>query len=300
MVGAVLRGITFDKLKYDNFIELQDKLHNNICRKRTLVAIGTHDLDKLSPPFRYMAQAPADLAFAPLNQSKKMNGLELMDFYAADRKLSKFLHIIKDEPLYPIIYDSTNTVLSLPPIINGDHSKISLNTKNVFIECTATDLVKANVVLNTIVTMFSQYCAEPFTAHPCKVVYPDGSSYTYPNLAEKTLDIDISYINSAIGISESRDSIIKMIDRMSLKASKLDETKLRVSFPATRSDILHACDVMEDVAIAYNFNKIAKTLPRSSTIAKQLPINALGDKMRREIAQCRYTEVLAFTLVPIC
>lgn len=30
----------------------------------------------------------------------------------------------------------------MPPIINGDHSKITLNTKNVFIECTATDLTK--------------------------------------------------------------------------------------------------------------------------------------------------------------
>ena len=54
-------------------------------------------------------------------------------------------------------------VLSLPPIINGDHSKIKLETHNVFIECTATDLTKANVVLNTMLTMFSQYCAEPFT-----------------------------------------------------------------------------------------------------------------------------------------
>ena len=54
-------------------------------------------------------------------------------------------------------------VLSLPPIINGDHSKIKLSTRNVFIECTATDLTKANVVLNTMLTMFAQYCAEPFT-----------------------------------------------------------------------------------------------------------------------------------------
>lgn len=43
------------------------------------------------------------------------------------------------------------TVLSLPPIINGAHSAITLKTKNVFIECTATDLTKAKTVLNTIV-----------------------------------------------------------------------------------------------------------------------------------------------------
>jgi phenylalanyl-tRNA synthetase beta chain len=39
-------------------------------------------------------------------------------------------------------------VLSLPPIINSDHSKISLATRNVFIEVTATDANKAHVVLS--------------------------------------------------------------------------------------------------------------------------------------------------------
>lgn len=41
-----------------------------------------------------------------------------------------------------MVYDSNGVVLSLPPIINGDHSKITLDTKNIFIECTATDLTK--------------------------------------------------------------------------------------------------------------------------------------------------------------
>jgi phenylalanyl-tRNA synthetase beta subunit len=44
------------------------------------------------------------------------------------------------------------TVLSLPPIINGAHSAITLATRNVFIECTATDLTKAKIVLNTMVS----------------------------------------------------------------------------------------------------------------------------------------------------
>ena len=92
-----------------------------------------------------------------------MNGEQLMKFYESDRHLSKFLPIIRDKPKYPVILDKNGVVCSLPPIINGDHSKIKLSTKNVFIECTATDLTKANVVLNTVVTMFSQYCKEPFT-----------------------------------------------------------------------------------------------------------------------------------------
>lgn len=33
VVCAVLRGITFDEARYNSFIDLQDKLHQNICRQ---------------------------------------------------------------------------------------------------------------------------------------------------------------------------------------------------------------------------------------------------------------------------
>lgn len=58
-----------------------------------------------------------------------------------------FWFILQKFLLFPFF----RTVLSLPPIINGAHSAITLKTKNVFIECTATDLTKAKVVLNTMV-----------------------------------------------------------------------------------------------------------------------------------------------------
>ena len=36
-----------------SFLDLQDKLHFNIGRRRSLVAIGTHNLDSVQPPFYY-------------------------------------------------------------------------------------------------------------------------------------------------------------------------------------------------------------------------------------------------------
>lgn len=80
-----------------------------------------------------------------------------------DKHLGKYLHIVRDSPVYPVIYDSNNTVCSLPPIINGNHSKISVNTKNVFIEMTGLDKTKLEIVNKVITTMFSQYTTEPFT-----------------------------------------------------------------------------------------------------------------------------------------
>ena len=111
-----------------------------------------------------------------------MNGEELMQFYEVgghslpqgsirpdtdssqkDKSLGRYLHIIRDSPVYPVIYDSQRTVCSLPPVINGNHSKISPSTRNVFIEITALDKTKVEIVNNILVAMFSRYTDEPFT-----------------------------------------------------------------------------------------------------------------------------------------
>ena len=156
VVCAVLRGVKFDKARYDSFIDLQDKLHQNICRRRTLVAIGTHDLTTIRGPFTYEALPPEDIAFTPLKQTREFRADELMEHYESDNKLKHFLHILDGSVVFPVIYDADRTVLSLQPIINGAKSAITLDTRDVFIECTATDLNKAKIVLNTVVAMFSE------------------------------------------------------------------------------------------------------------------------------------------------
>ncbi|CAO3689538.1 unnamed protein product [Umbelopsis ramanniana] len=114
VVGAILRNIKFTQDNYNSFIDLQDKLHNNICRKRTLASMGTHDLDTIKGPFSYDALPPKDIKFTPLNQTKDMDGNQLMEFYTPDKHLGKFLHIIRDSPVYPVVFDASKTVCSLP------------------------------------------------------------------------------------------------------------------------------------------------------------------------------------------
>ncbi|KAK9926203.1 hypothetical protein M0R45_023445 [Rubus argutus] len=301
VVCAVLRGMTFTEASYNSFIDLQDKLHQNICRRRTLVAIGTHDLDSIQAPFSYEALPPSSISFVPLKQVKNFRADELMEFYRSDLKLKKFLHIIENSKVYPVIYDHNRTVLSLPPIINGAHSAITLKTKNVLIECTATDLTKAKIVLNTIVTAFSSYCERKFEIEPVEVIYPDGKSHVYPDLSVYNMDVSLSYINRKIGLSLGADEVIGLLNKMQLGAeqsvSGKNQDNITVYVPPTRSDILHPCDVMEDVAIAYGYNNIPRTKPASSPASlKPLVLNELSDVLRAEIAMNGYTEVLNFIL----
>ncbi|KAL2416433.1 Phenylalanine-tRNA ligase beta subunit [Exophiala dermatitidis] len=298
--GAVLRNIKFDQARYESFIDLQDKLHQNLARQRTLVSIGTHDLDTIKGPFTYEALPPKDVTFVPLNQTQEMNGEELMAFYDKDKHLGRYLHIIRDSPVYPVIYDSNRNVCSLPPIINGDLSKITLNTKNVFIEVTATDKTKLETVVNIVVTMFSQYTSEKFTVEPIQIVSEhNGESRQVPDLTPRATQAEVDYINACCGLSLSPQEICDLLTRMSYTArpSKSDPNLIDVDVPPTRADVLHQADIMEDVCIAYGFNRLPRAFPKvNATIAAPLAINKLSDILRLEAAMAGWAEVLPLIL----
>ena len=169
-----------------------------------------------------------------------------MGFYEADRHLGKYLHILRDKPVYPVILDADRNICSLPPIINSERSKITLDTKNVFIDMTATDQTKLDIVCNIMVTMFSQYCAEPFTIEPVKVVSEhNGTTRVTPSLATRTMEVEVGYLNQVCGLEESPESISKLLSKMALSAQPVEDPKLlKVTVPPTRADVLHACDVV--------------------------------------------------------
>lgn len=51
-----------------------------------------------------------------------------------------------------------------------------MNTTDVFIECTGTDITKAQIVLNIMCTMFSEYCSNAFEVEPVKVIDASGNA----------------------------------------------------------------------------------------------------------------------------
>ena len=316
-VCAVLRGLDFtDKKVYDSFIDLQDKLHQNICRRRTYVAIGTHDLATLKPPFRYRALAPDAIApFVPLTETTRaFGGRELLDHYLTDpncKHLKPYVPIIYDAPVYPIIYDADDVVLSLPPIINSRHSRIQPTTRDVFIECTATDITKANIVLDTVVTMFSEYCTPAkFSVEPVDVVYASATAgvkaiETTPQLSQRTVEASMRDIRTLVGVPElTPERVCALLEKMQLgpaepvpgAAGGDGAGGVRATVPPTRSDIIHAVDVIEDVAIAYGFNNLPLRVPKTSTVGLPHAVNQFTDLLRDEVARAGYTEMLTHGL----
>lgn len=300
VVCAVLRGLSFNQQRYDSFLDLQDKLHQNIGRRRTLIAIGTHDLDTIEGPFTYEARPQKDISFRPLMEEKVFRCDELFHYYNHEKPnchLKPYLHITENQPVQPVIYDSKQTVLSLPPIINGEHSKISLDTKNVFIECTGTDQTKLHIALNIMISMFAQYCEKPFTVEEVEVTMPDGNRIITPQMDDILFKADPDYINKGIGIDMDPADMANILSRMQLPSNFDSATnQLQVRAPVTRADILHPVDILEDVAIAYGYNNILKTVPKCNTEGKPVPLNKLSDDLREIIAQAGYLEVLTWIL----
>jgi phenylalanyl-tRNA synthetase beta chain len=254
-------------------------------------------LAKIEGPFTYDAKPKEEIEFVPLKLTKSFRADELLEHYKKnDQKLKAYVPLIESSAVAPVLKDKNGTVLSLPPLINGSVSAISLETKDVFVECTATDLHKAKIVLNTVVTMFSEHCAKPFQVEPVDVVDFMGNERSYPDFMTRFVDVDVDYVNKRIGTEIETKEMAALLCKMQLASKVTAEKTLRVEIPPTRSDVLHACDIAEDVAIAYGYNNIKQTIPKASTIGKGQPINHFSDLVREEIARMGFSEVLTWIL----
>ena len=131
---AVARHIELDDETIRQLISMQEDLHNGIARKRRKAAIGLHDLDAIVPPLTYRG-VDASFEFTPLGSSARMS-------IAADTERTEtgvsYGAILKGSDVYPVLADSAGTVLSFPPIINGDRTKVGTRTRNLFIDVTST------------------------------------------------------------------------------------------------------------------------------------------------------------------
>lgn len=154
------------------------------------------------------------------------------------------------------------------------------------------------MVLNTVCCMFAEYCERPFEVEPVEVVDALGRATVYPDLAPHSMEVDVAYVNKLLGLSLDAQACATLLQRMQLAASVSGGgSTLSLQVPPTRSDILHACDVMEDVAIAYGFNNIPRHVPTTSTQGRELPLNQLSELLRQECAMAGYTEILTWALL---
>ncbi len=284
---AVVKGIKFTQHSIESLMKLQEDLHWGIGRNRSKVSIGVHDLDRVVPPFRYIAADPS-YEFVPLDFEVPMS---IGDMLKKHPKGVKFAHLLEKFDKYPLILDSEDTVLSFPPIINGTLTRVQDDTENLFIEVTGTDK-SVSVALNIVVTAIAERGAEIESVQVCT---PETAHIT-PDLTPKTRSISVGDADALLGLDMSHDEVLQALRRMRFDAAARSDDVIEVVVPAYRADIMHAYDIFEDIAIGHGYDRITPVLPETMTIGEEHPISRMKSSLREIMVGLGFYEVMPFTL----
>ena len=250
---------TGDKLKY--CMDFQENLHWVIGRDRKKVAIGIHNADVVEGPFKYIATPKDANAFVPLEKDTEMTPNEILTEHD---KGKDYAHLIEDFDKYPLILDKDDNVLSMPPIINGELTKLKEDTHNIIVDVTGTDERAVNQALNIICSSFAEVGGQ---IKSMEVRYEDKSIKT-PDLTPQEMNVHVDTANELIGgTSLNADDIEKLLKKARFDAEILDDNTVKAIIPAYRVDILHEVDIVENIAVQYHINDIVAELPDINTVA---------------------------------
>jgi len=301
---AVVRGLEFNDYSIESLMALQEDLHWGLGRDRKKVSIGIHDMSDIEPPFRYVAAYP-DFSFVPLDFEEPMTMQEILERHP---KGVKYAHLMEGFDKYPLILDAKDQVLSFPPIINGQRTRVSHGTRDLFIDVTGLDR-KVYTALNIVVTSLAERGGKIGTVtiensinnsikDSIKNNIENGikNKIITPDLTPEHWNLGADEVRSLIGIDLTPRQIVEQLQRMRFGASINEDGSIDVSSPAYRADILHTWDILEDISIGYGYDNIPLVIPKTVTVGRQHPISIRRNEILQIMPGLGYDQVMPFTL----
>jgi phenylalanyl-tRNA synthetase beta chain len=284
IVCAVVRGVTNDERTIKSLIDLQEDLHWGIGRDRRKAAIGIHDLSHVSPPFRYSL---GEVAFVPLDFSEALTPAEILRVHP---KGKEYAHIIGDR--HPLILDINDNVLSFPPIINGELTRVTEKTTDLFIDVTGPDMKAIQDCLHILVSALYDRGASVETV---EVVYPDHDVLSTPNMGNSSIVVSKGDIVRRIGVDITEEMILASLQKMRMGAV-VEADRFTVSVPCYRTDIMHPVDIIEDVAIGFGYENIPPLYPKLGTIGGRIEEEKQSAILRDILQGLGFLEVITLML----
>ena len=287
MVAAVIEDLNIDDAFIRSLMEMQEKLHLTMGRKRAKVSIGIHDLDRIAPPFTYKAVDPESVAFVPLGKTERMNLREILERH---EKGIDYAYILKGKEKYPLLVDSKNEVLSFPPIINGTLTTVTESTTRVFLDITGTDLNAISGALNIVTTAMAERGGRIF-----KVKVQGADDMVTPDLQPRRWSIEVAATNALLGTKLDADNMAAALLKMGYDAEPAGD-RVEVLAPAWRLDLIHPVDIMEDVAKGHGYENFGNALPGQQTFGSELLSTKASDVARQLMVGYGYMEATTLTL----
>ncbi len=290
IVAAVVEGLELDGEAVRQLMNLQEKLHTTYCRNRRKASIGLYDLDKVTPPLKYIHVDPDSVSFVPLEETREMSLKEILE---RTEKGRLYAHLIKSYDTYPLLVDSKGTVLSMPPIINSEDTKVTEDTRRVIIDVTGVDLDAIIDVLNIVTTNTAER-GEGAAIGLVNVRY-GGDVIVTPRLKPSKISFDPSLLEKLVGIRLGKEEIVNLLEKMRFKA-EVSGDKVEIWVPPYRVDILHPVDVAEDIAMAYGYENIGfETLPPTG-VGRIDPIERFSRRIRDLMIGLQFQEVANYMM----
>jgi len=289
VVSAVIRDIKLGDEAVREVMEMQEDLHWGVGRNRKKASIGVHNMDRVQPPFKYTTGDPDAVRFVPLDREEEMSLREVLEKH---EKGIAYRHLVDWAPRYPLILDSQGRVLSMPPVINGELTRVDEHTRNLFIDVTGTDLNAVTRSLNVLVTALSDMGG---TIESIRVEYP-GRVLVSPDLTPQKMLLRVDYARDLLGLRVSEARAVECLRKCRLNAEKMGGGVLEVSIPAYRIDVLHEIDLVEELAIGYGYYRLKPTKPATVTTGQQQRASEVANDVRRIMSGMGFTEVMNFIL----
>lgn len=278
---AIVRNTKLNDSFIKSLMNLQEIIHETYGRKRKKVAVGLHDFDKIYGTIRYVG-ANRDERFIPLGESKEMSLIEVL---AKTEKGKMYGNLIYNSNKWPVFVDEKG-IFSFPPILNSERTKITEKTKNIFIDVTGIDRQAVQKVLNLFCLVFIE--------RGCRIesIKIKGESVEItPDFSENVFELSLSEIERILGLRLSERQIISLLKKMDYEAKEV-KGKIIVVVKPYRFDIISKSDIIEDIAIAYNYDNFDPYLPNLFTKGEIHPIERVSNKIRELLIGFGFQEIV--------
>lgn len=201
--------------------------------------------------------------------------------------------------------------VGLAGIMGGENSKVTDDVKTILLEAACFDgtnirLSSKKIGLRTDASGKFEKGLDPYNAEDainraCQLIEEMGAGEIVGGMvdvfpekpAAKKLPFEPDKYNKLLGTDVSPEEMLKYFDRLELKYNPDDNM---ITIPSFRQDLIRTCDMAEEVARFFGYDKIPMTLPMGASEGGKLSFKLSVEKVAREVAQfCGFSQSMNYS-----
>ncbi len=291
VAACIAKGFRVTEQGLAQLIQTQEKLADIYGHRRKTVSIGIYQLPKIVFPVTYELVKPGDARFTPLGMETVMTLSEILMVHP---KGLEYGSILAGQNQVPILRDAKHQVLSFPPIINSrEIGEVRIGDDELFIEVTGTDLSMVTLSLNVFATNLADRGA---SIEPMDIQYSSrtalGKRINTPHDLSKVKTVQLKTIEQALGQELGPTVVKRSLESYGYDVSTGKGT-VKVKLPPYRQDVMHAMDVVEDVAMSRGYAAFTPVMPSQFTVGGLSDIEQLSDRARDLMVGLGFQEIIS-------